>query len=98
MIARVFPKVSWCLGKTKSCEKKILANFQDNVVLYFNILQRRLFIHCIYLSIYLFINYLFINLFIYQLIYLSTYLYIYSSPYLFIIYLVHQEFINVISY
>ena len=40
VIACVFSKVSWCLGKTESCEKKILANFQDNMALYFNILPK----------------------------------------------------------
>ena len=58
------------------------------MVLYLNILQRKLLIHGPYNKF----------VFIYQFIHLSTYLCIYSSPYLFIIYLVHQEFINVISY
>ena len=80
VIACVFSKVSWCLGKTESCEKKILANFQDNMALYFNILPKDCLQtdHTIKLSLY---NNLTIRffLFIYRVIYIFIYLPINSS-------------------
>ena len=77
VIACVFSKVS---GKTESCEKKILANFQDNMALYFNILPKDCLQtdHTIKLSLY---NNLTIRffLFIYWVIYIFIYLPINSS-------------------
>ena len=80
VIACVFSKVSWCLGKTESCEKKILANFHDNIALYFNILPKDCLQtdHTIKLSLF---NNLTIRffLFIYWVIYIFIYLPINSS-------------------
>lgn len=42
VVTCVFPEVSWCLGKTRSCEKKYLENFKDNVVFHFDILQKKI--------------------------------------------------------
>ena len=80
VIACVFSKVSWCLGKTESCEKKILANFQDNMILYFNILPKDCLQidHTIKLSLYNNLTVRFF-LFIYWVIYIFIYLPINSS-------------------
>ena len=72
--------------------EKILGNLQGNVVLYCNILQK----DCKYMD-HTMKLYLFDNVTISQLIYLSIYLHIYSS-YRFIISSVLEELINAISY
>ena len=92
VIACVFPK-----GQLMSLEnwvlwEKTLANFKDNVVLYFNILQK----YCLYIDPTIKL-YLFNNVPISQLINISIYLHIYLSLYYFIISLVLQELINVFS-
>ena len=81
-----FQKVSWCLWKTESCEKKQLQTFN------FNILQQ----YCLYIDPTIKL-YLFNNVPISQFTNISIYLHIYLSPYYFIISLVLQELINVFS-
>ena len=95
VIACVFSKVSWCLGKTESCEKKYLQTFKTTVlVLYFIILPKDCLQidHTIKLSL---CNNLTVRF---------SYLYIELFTYLFISQLIHpfclvlQELINATSY
>ena len=62
MTACVFPKVSWCLRKTESCEKEYLQSFKTTWYCILTFCDKMLIhrpydkIVFIYLSIYLFIN------------------------------------------